>query len=137
MPSIETKLWLALKSRIDTLVTSPTLTKVEPGQVFTPGNGPFLLISDARNDVDRLGIDTSLQTRSGTLILQVRWPVSTPISHAQLVEIGGQIAAHFPADLSMQYGGVCARVTQDATMLQPDHDGAWRVVTVRVLWSTM
>lgn len=137
MPSTETKIWLALKSRIDTLVTSPTLTKVEPGQVFTPGNGPFLMISDARNPVQRVGIDTSLQVRSGTLILSVRWPIATHVSHTQLVEIGGQIAAHFPADLSMQYGGLCVRVTEDATMLQPDHDGAWRVVSVRVLWSTM
>lgn len=136
MPSVETKLWLALKSRIDTLATSPTLTKVEPGEIFEP-SGPFMLISDARNDVARIGIDTDLQTRSGTLLLQVRWPVSTPITHAQLVEIAGAIAAHFPADLSMSYGGVCVRVTQDATVLQPDRDGAWRFVTVRVLWSTM
>lgn len=137
MPSTETKIWLALKSRIDTLVTNPAMPRVEPGQAFQPSNAPFLMISDARNPVQRVGIDTSLQVRSGTLILSVRWPLATPVSHTQLVEIGGQIAAHFPADLSMQYGGVCMRVTEDATMLQPDHDGAWRVVSVRVLWSTM
>lgn len=135
-PTIQSKLWLALKSRIDTITTSPSLTHVEPGEVFEP-NGPHLLISDARNDVARLGIDVAQQTRSGTLLLQVRWPVSTPITHAQLVELAGTIADHFPADLSMTYGGVCARVQQDATVLQPDRDAAWRFVTVRVLWSTL
>lgn len=138
MPTIETKIWLSLKARIDTLVTSPALPRVEPGAVIpTPNNAPFLLISDARNDVVRAGIDPDLHVHSGTLILSARWPTQLPVSHAQLVEIGGTIAAHFPADLSMQFGGKCIRVTEDATMLQPDIDGPWRTVTVRVLWSTM
>lgn len=138
MPKIETKIWLALKARINTLVTSPTLPRVEPGEVLpTPNNAPLLLISDARNNVIRVGIDPDLHIHSGTLILSVRWPTQVPVSHTQFVEIGGTIAAHFPADLSMQFGGKCIRVIEDATMLQPDIDGPWRIVTVRVLWSTM
>lgn len=136
-PNRHTKHWIALKSRIDTLVTSPALTKAEPGQVIDPGNAPFLMISDARNPVIRNGVDPSLHTYSGTLILSVRWPVKTPIAHAQLVEIGGDIADHFPADTMMFFGGECLRVIRDAEMMQPDVDGAWRNVDVRVLWSTV
>ena len=136
-PSIHTKHWFALKSRIDTIATNPTLTRVEPGQTFPPSDAPFLLISDARNPVQRLGIDTDLHQYTGTLILSARWPLQMPISHAQLVEIGGDIADHFPADLMMQFGGECIRITENATMLQPDRDDAWRYVTVRVLWSSM
>lgn len=135
-PSIHTKHWFALKSRIDTLVTNPTLPRAEPGQVID-SSSPYLLISDARNPVQRLGIDTDLHQYTGTLILSARWPIATAISHAQLVEIGGDIADHFPADTMMQYGGACIRVTENATMLQPDVDGAWRFVTVRVLWSSV
>lgn len=137
-PSIHTKHWMALKSRIDTLVTNPTLPRAEPGQVID-SSSPYLLISDARNPVQRLGIDTDLHQYTGTLILSARWPIRAeyPIDHARLVEIGGDIADHFPADTMMQYGGVCIRVTENATMLQPDVDGAWRFVTVRVLWSSM
>lgn len=138
MPTIQSKHWLALKSRIDTLVTDPALPIVEPGQVIeAPNNAPFLMVSDTRNQVSRLGIDTDLQERSGTLILSVRWPLQTPVTHAQLVEIGGTIAEHFPADLCMSFGGKSIRVIEDASMMQPDVDGAWRVVTVRVLWSSM
>lgn len=138
MPSVDAKIWLALKSRIDTLVTNPVMTKIEPGATFEPeGNKPFVLISDARNLVARLGVDARLHERSGTLILSVRWPINQSITHAQLCEIGGQIAEHFPADTRMFFGGVCLRVTTDATMLQPDRDGPWRTVDVRVLWSSV
>lgn len=138
MPTIETKIWLALKARIATLVTSPVIPRVEPGEVLpTPNNAPILLISDARNDVIRAGIDPDLHIHSGTLLLSVRWPTQLQVTHTQLVEIGGTIAAHFPADTCMSYGGKSIRVIEDASMLQPNLDGAWRVVTVRVLWSSM
>lgn len=143
MPSIETTDWLALKARIDTLVTDPTLLRFEPGAIVTApkdstGPLPFILLSDATNDPDRGGrIDPKLHVRSGTLMLTLQWPISRAVTHAQLKEIAGQIASHFPADACMTFGPSRLRVTQDSAALAAYVDGAYRVVVVRVFWSSM
>lgn len=143
MPSIETTDWLALKSRIDTLVTAPALPRFDPGAIVTPpsdaiGPAPFILLSDVTNDPDRGGrIDPSLHTRSGTLMIALQWPIAHAVDHTQLKEISGQIAAHFPADTCMSYGPSRLRVTQDAATMQAFVDGAYRVAVVRVFWSSV
>jgi hypothetical protein len=142
MPSIAATDWLALKSRIDTLVTDPTLPRFDPGAIVTPptdatGAAPFILLSDVSNEPQRVGIDPRLHIRSGTLLLSVQWPLERPVSHVQLKEIAGQIAAHFPADQCMTFGASRLRVTQDAEVLQPYVEGAYRVAVVRVLWSSI
>lgn len=128
--------WLSLKARIDTLVTDPVLPRFEPNAAVTPpaGLAPFLLISDVRNDNDRNGwVSSDLNERSGTLILAVQWPLAAPVLHVLLMQIGGTIADHFPADLCMGR----LRVTRNADVLQPYVEGAYRVVVVRVLWSSV
>lgn len=142
MPSIETTDWLALKGRVDTLVTSPALPTFEPGAIVTPpsdatGPLPFILLSDVANDPDRVGIDPRLHVRSGTLMLALQWPLSRAVSHAQLKEVAGQIAAHFPADLCMTFGPSRLRVTRDASAMPAYVDGPYRTCTIRVFWSSM
>lgn len=166
MPSIETTDWLALKGRIDTLVTSPVMSVLEPGAIITPsvqsevtwqggvtwdnGEGwdtdgvplPFILISDTTNDPQRVGLSRRGihgvdHIRSGTLMLTVQWPIARPVTHVQLKEIAGQIAAHFPADTCMAYGQSRLRVIQDAAAMPAYVDGAYRVVVVRVFWSSI
>jgi hypothetical protein len=143
MPAIEMTDWLALKARIDALVTDPAMTVFEPGAIFTPpkdstGPAPYILLSDVTNDPDRGGrIDPKLHVRSGTLMLTVMWPIARAIEHPQLKEITGQIAAHFPADQCMSFGPSRLRVTADASALPAYVDGAYRVAVVRVLWSSM
>ncbi|WPZ05662.1 phage tail terminator-like protein [Pelagerythrobacter marinus] len=148
MPSIETTDWLALKSRVDTLVTDPAMPVFEPGAIVTPPKDgsnnplPFILLSDTANDPERVGISRRGAAgvdhiRTGTLILTVQWPIARAVSHTQLKEIAGQIAAHFPADTCMSFGPSRLRVTQDAAALQPYIDGAYRVAVVRAFWSSM
>lgn len=137
MPAIETKLWMAINAHVDDMVVNPSMPIIDPGDVYKPSGEPFILLSDVRNETVRRGIDASLHEYSGTLMLQVRWPIQLPISHTQLLEIAGTIADHFHADTMMQFGGVCARVTSEPTVLQPDVDGAYRFVIVRVPWSTV
>lgn len=142
LPILETQIWYALKSRIDTLVTNPAMPVYDPDAVIVPPKDvsgvplPFILASDGRNDEDRIGISDDISGDSGTLILSVQWPLARAIEHQQLVEIGGRIAAHFPADTCMQYGGTSIRVTKRTRPLPPYVDGAYRVVVVRVFWST-
>lgn len=142
MPSIETTDWLALKGRIDTLLTDPAMTTFEPGAIVTPpkdplGPAPFILLSDVTNEPIRVGIDPRLHIRSGTLMLAIQWPIARAVSHVQLKELAGQIAAHFPADACMSFGPSRLRVTQDAAAVPAYVDGAYRVSVVRVLWSSM
>ena len=143
MPSIEVTDWLAIKRHIDTLVTSPTMPRFDPGAIVTPpsdatGPSPFILLSDVTNDPVRVGINGSVpHVRSGTLMLAVQWPIARVVSHTQLKEIAGQIAAHFMADTCMSYGASRLRVTADASALPAYVDGAYRVAVVRVLWSSM
>ncbi len=142
MPTIQTTDWLALTSRVDTLVTDPVLQHFEPGAIVTPptdatGPAPFILLSDATNEPVRVGIDPRLHIRSGTLMLALQWPIARAVTHAQLKEIAGQIAAHFPADTCMQFGPSRLRVTQDAEAMQAYVDGAYRVAVVRVMWASM
>lgn len=138
MPTIQTQQWIYLKQRIDTLVTSPTMPRFDPLALVTApsdasGPLPFILISDTRNPVDRFGIDTHAQERSGTLMFGINWPIARPISHVQLMEIGGQIAAHFPADQCM--GNL--RVVRDSDVLQPRVEGPYRICDVLVFWSSI
>lgn len=142
MPAIQTTDWLALKGRIDTLVTDPVLQRFEPGAIVTPptdatGPAPYILLSDVTNEPVRVGIDPRLHIRSGTLMLALQWPIARAVTHAQLKEIAGQIAAHFPADTCMQFGPSRLRVTQDAEAMQAFIEGAYKVAVVRVMWSSM
>jgi hypothetical protein len=147
VPTTATTDWLALKSRIDTLTTSPSMTKFEPGAIVTPptdatGPAPYILLSDVPNDPQRVGLSSRGAAgvdhiRTGTLLLSVQWPIARAVSHTQLKEIAGQIAAHFPADQCMQYGPSRLRVTQDASVLPPFVEGAYRVAVVRVVWSSI
>ena len=132
-----------MKSRVDTLVTNPALPVFEPVAIVTPPKDgdntplPFILLSDVPNDPDRRGIDPRLHIRSGTLMLTVQWPIARAVTHTQIKEVAGQVAAHFPADTCMTFGPSRLRVTQDASALQPYVDGAYRVSVVRVFWSSM
>lgn len=139
MPQLQTTDWLALKERINTLVTNPVMTKYEPGEIVThPSLTPFILLSDVTNDNERVGINSSLNhTRSGTLMLTIHWPVSQPIGHSSLKELGASVAAHFPADLCLSFGPSRLRVTQDADALPAYIDGPYRVLPVRVFWTSM
>lgn len=138
MPAIETTDWLALKSHIDTLVTSPVLPHFDPGAIIQLPAEPHILLSDVTNDPVRMGINRSTpHVRSGTLMLTLHWPIAHPIDHAQLREIAGQIAAHFPADTCMSFGPSRLRVTTDAASLPAYVDGAYRVAVVRVPWTSL
>ncbi len=137
MPAIETTDWLALKARVNTLVTTPPMQAIDPGAIIRLPDVPHILLSDVTNDPIRVGIDRRLHVRSGTLMLTVQWPISVPIDHAQLKEVAGKIAAHFPADTCMSFGPSRLRVTVDAASTPAFVEGAYRIAVVRVPWSSM
>lgn len=142
MPSIDTQIWLALSAKVATVTTTPTLPVYDPDAAIPPpasgGNpAPFLLVSDARNDNQRLSIGGKVSRRSGTLMLSVQWPIALTVTHAQLIQVSGSIADQFPADTHMKSGGMCLRVTRDADAMQPYRDGIYHVAVVRVPWEVL
>lgn len=142
MPAWQTTDWLALKGLIDTLSTNPVMPVFEPDAIVTPptdasGPVPYLLVSDVTNDPVRAGISGVPSIRSGILMLTVMWPIARRVSHTQLRELAGQVAAHFPEDRCMTYGPSRLRITQDSASMQPYIDGAYRVAVVRVFWSSV
>lgn len=139
MPTTQATDYLALKARVDTLVTLPVLPVFEPGALVTaPGLSPFLMLGDVVNEPDRVGINTDLpHTRSGTFLLSIQWPIAAAVTHTQIRELQGVVAAHFSADTCCRYGASSLRVTRDADCIQPYVDGAYRVAVVRVFWSSI
>lgn len=137
--TIEATDWLALRARVDTLVTDPAMEVFEPGDTIPAAAElkPILLLSDGTNDVERVGIDARLHVRSGTLLVAVRWPIAVPVSHTQIKQIQGVIAGHFRADVCMPYGASRLRVIKDSDVIQPYRDGAYLHCPVRVRWSSM
>lgn len=138
MPTTQTQIWLALKSRIATLVTAPVMSIYGPDAVID-ATGPYVLVSDVRNTPLRFGISNSkgLHGFSGTLILAIHYPITAPgITHERLLQMGGVIAEHFKADTRMSSGDVCLRVTDEPDVVQPYRQDANRVVLVRVPWSS-
>lgn len=138
--TIDTDIWLALKKTIDGLSFTPSMTTYDPGAVVEPpvdasGNPlPFALVSDVRTNVQRVSIGRDHHIRSGTLMISVNWPISQAVTHTQLLEMGGKIAAQLRADTCMTYGDARLRMTQDADVMQPYVDGAYWIVTVRAFW---
>jgi hypothetical protein len=136
LPQVSTRIWMALSDAAHDVITSPVMPIVEPGELVALANSPHILLSDVTNDKERWSIGGD-HTLSGTMILTVMWPIASKISHTALKEIGAVIANHFPADRCMQYGGVRIRVTQDGDPLPAYVEGAYRVLPVRIFWSTV
>ena len=134
LPKIETAIWKALSDAAHDVVVSPSMTVYEPGEVIT-ASPPYILLSDVRNDKTRWGVGGE-NTLSGTLMLTVHWPLAKAITHTQLMEIGGTIADNFRSDRCLQWGGVRVRVWRDSDVLAPYVDGVFRVMPVRVFWTT-
>lgn len=137
MPTIEAKIWLALKDRIGTLVTDPVIPAYGPDEIVAQP-APYILISDIRNTPMRYGISNKGPNGySGTLVLAVHYPIAAKdITHTQLLELAGTIAAHFPSDTRMQFQDICLRATGPADVAQPYRQDTNRVVLVRVPWSS-
>lgn len=130
-PSIETSIWLALKARVQTLVLSPALPVSWPNESFTKPLTGYLRVTHVPNLNRRLFLAGSdPHQRLGLLQVDVFAKKNQPVAVA--VEIAGQIAAHFPADLRMPYGDLLVRVTAAPTVAQPMDDDTHLLVPVTV-----
>lgn len=112
--AIETKIWLALRTRVETLVLSPQLEIAWPNETFTPVTGtPFLEVKHFPNVPQRKFLKGSEPNYfQGILQIMLHAQQNRPYGHAQAVDVAGQIIEHFPADQLLPYDNITARVAK-------------------------
>lgn len=135
-PGIETSIWLALKSRIDTLPLE--YPRAWPGQAFqVPSFGglpqPYLRVGRVSvPPVRQLIAAGKPHERTGSLMVTLVHPLGQDV--AVYDQIAAGIAEHFKDGTQMRYGAVCVAV-RSAPHVQEGYteDGYW-TVPVRIPW---
>lgn len=133
---IETSIWLALKSRIESLPL--TYPRAWPAQVFAvPSAGgkllPFLRIGRVSVAPVSPYIDPDNPSwRTGALMVTLVYPVGQDV--AVYDRIGSVIAEHFKAETQIPYGDIVVQI-RSAPHVQEGYteDGYW-TVPVRIPW---
>lgn len=136
--TVETKIWMALKSRVQSLPMSYPIdwprvpfTKPQSGNPVQPD--PYLEVRLLPNTSQRLFIGSNdPHRRMGILQVSLMYPIARTTGtvdwETQFSQIGGTIAAHFPADLRMHFEGLSVRVEKAPDVAQPFRDEVyWRV----------
>lgn len=138
MPSVETKIWLALRAQIESIPLP--FAKAWPAETFTPTHTdgqltPYLRIGRVTVAPIPVFIDDGKpHQRTGTLIITLVHPMGQVTSVYD--EYAGQIAAHFAEGTTMYYSGVCVKITAQPHV-QPGYEenGYW-TVPVSIPWRT-
>lgn len=136
MPEIETRIWLALKARIESLPLG--FPRAWPGQTFDrPYDGaalkPYLRIGRVSASPAGVMIDYAKpHDRRGSLIVTLVHQLGPDTSVFD--QYAATIAAHFRDGTQMRYGAVCVTVPT-YPHVQPGYetDGYWSV-PVNVPW---
>ena len=130
MPSIETSIWLALKSRLKALTLNPALPIAWPNESFNRPPTGYLRATWIPNTTRRMLIGAGPHQRLGILQVDVMAKKNQDIAVA--TEIAGKVASHFPADLCMRSHGVAARVTRAPEIAQPIAEDSHLMVPVTI-----
>lgn len=130
MPGIETKIWMALKSRIQSIPGG--LAIAYPADVFTPGAAAYIAVGRVNIAPERVFVAAGAHERRGTLTLSHVAPIGQ--DQAVYEEAGAKIAAHFPADLCINFQGVAVKIVSASHVVDGYRDGAWWRTPVNVFW---
>lgn len=130
MAEVETKIWMALKSRIQSIPGG--LAIAYPADVYTPGAAAYIAVGRVNIAPERVFVASGAHERRGTLTLSRVAPIGQ--DQAVYEEAGAKIAAHFPADLCINFQGVAVRVIKDSYVVDGYRDGAWWRTPVNVFW---
>lgn len=134
MTTIETKIWFALRSRVSTLPFSPALPLAYPASAYSPGKDAFVAVDHVPFAPQRVLVGKGEHERTGVLTLTHVAPLGQELQY--YTGAAGKIAAHFPEDLQMKYGGVCVRVVAKPHVMDGYRDGAWFRTPVNIRWRT-
>lgn len=136
--STETKIWMALKSRVESLPLS--FTKAWPAEKFIPPSGgspvmplPYLRIGRVSADPARVFIPNGGQyDRSGALVITLVHPLGQ--AGEVYDQMAGVIADHFNDTVKLSYGGLCVSVPEYPSVNEGFEDNGYWSVPVRVPW---
>jgi hypothetical protein len=133
--SIEGKIAEALFGRLASLSLSPALPFAWPNVTFSPPAGVYLAVALLRNSTDRLTVENDGPHRHQG-IMQVTVDAPLNVGETGLLDIGGQIADHFPSGLRLNFDGGHLHVTKrpDVVSLKDDDNARW-LVPVSVFWA--
>lgn len=109
MPSVETSILQAVKARVATLPMKsayPIVWSTDESYEPSPSQ-PFLRCTWMPNTNARIA-----KTHQRPGILQIDVMGKKTSGEAAAIEVAGQVAEHFPADLPMDFNGIRARVTK-------------------------
>lgn len=132
----ETSIWLAIKSRIDTLLT--TYPKAYPGQTFTPPFSgstllPYLRIGRVvAPPANQFYYEGQPHRREGFIIITLVTPLGQNVSVYD--QIAGDIAQHFNDAVKMTYGSLTVSIPTYPHVLEGYEDNGYWTVPVRVPW---
>lgn len=118
VPSIETKIYQAIKARVDALPMKSTYPIVwADGTAYSPHpNQPYLRCTWTPNTTQRQFIGSKdPHRRPGILQIDVMGTKAQGSGVAR--EVAGQVAAHFPADLRLFFQGVKVSITKAPSVL--------------------
>ncbi|WP_422366411.1 phage tail terminator-like protein [Pelagibius sp.] len=120
MASVEVNIWMALRGRLETLSVIPAAPVVYPKEDAPAGR--YLRVQHLPNRLSRFAVGSDgSNERPGILQVSVMSPIETQETAEVDMEVAGQVAAHFPADLMLEFGGLQVRITR-----APDVAGAYR-----------
>lgn len=134
-PSVETKIWMALKSRINSYATS--MPKLMPGEKYTRPSGdlplPYIRVGRVSVDPIPVFIDHGKRhDRTGFLMLTVVEPLH------QSIEVydnsAGMLAHHFKDGTSMAFRDVCVTVTAYPHVMDGFEESGYWETPVRIPW---
>lgn len=133
IPSVETQIWLALKSRIDTL---PLIyPKAWPAKTFTaPTDGYIRVGAVSAEPNPELIAEGKKHTRRGYLMMTLVMPMRYDSS--VFTEQAGQIASHFSDGTAVRYGSICVTITSAPHVVDGYEDGGYWNVPIRIPWRT-
>ena len=133
MPAIETQIWLALKSGIDSLPLNYPI--VWPAETFTAVTSGYIRVGHVSSSPNPELIATGKKhTRRGFLMLTLVMPLDQDTS--VFIDQAGQIANHFKEGATVHYGSVCVTITANPHVMDGYEDGGYWSVPVRIPWRT-
>lgn len=132
MPSLYSSIFTALAQRVASLSVGGLPIAWPDTNFNRSGGGRYLEVTFAPNGTQRIGVGSNVAHRIvGLMQISVWWDRNQGTS---ALEIAGQVAAHFPADLNLTADAVRVRVTRDAEVTGPLTMPEGTLVPVTIYW---
>lgn len=128
-PAIETKIWLALRKRLEEFPTSVPIAW--PGVAFTP-TSKYVRVGFSIIPPERRLIKAGPHDRKGVFSLTPCGVLST--EGESLLELAGQLADHFPVDVPFCYMDACVCVIAEPHVVGGYQDKGFWNVPVTINW---